>query len=428
MGRKSKSKRPADDQSSAAGDICDSPGTSSQVNDRVKSRPVKKIKTVAPSSESRRLVDDAINSVLSQEAHPIDIDCDTDVNVNVLADTVNELVKKVKDQQETIATLTQQVNFLLSYLGIETIPSHASTSSTSPPVSAAAAVSAAASGSTSSPGTNVQPTNQSYASITVRRPVPLSSALKQAVVSAVYRDFEDKDRRSKNVVINGMPTSTGDDVTAVRELLATEFDQEFNVVKCRRLGRFQSGKLQPLLVTMESDVQAAYITRNAKILRQSSRESVRRSVFINPDLTRAEAFTAYQNRCERRQRDAKRQPTSESSSSGLPPPSGSPLLPSPQPPSGSATVPSASVRTQQQSGSSSSSSSATNLTNAGSTTLRPDATAFVPPAVAVAAAATNVAAVNVSNTAAVINTMSLSSSAAAATEIVDNSVSVQSSI
>jgi len=37
-----------------------------------------------------------------------------------------------------------------------------------------------------------------------RKPTALSIPLRQAVVSAVYADFEEKDRRARNVVVSGL--------------------------------------------------------------------------------------------------------------------------------------------------------------------------------------------------------------------------------
>jgi len=44
-----------------------------------------------------------------------------------------------------------------------------------------------------------------------------------------------------------------------------------------------------------------YLVKNAKMLRHSADPIVRNSVFINADLTKAEALTAYQRRCRRRE-------------------------------------------------------------------------------------------------------------------------------
>ena len=83
------------------------------------------------------------------------------------------------------------------------------------------------------------------------------------------------------------------------------------MVRCRRLGQPQEGKCQPLLVTLDSQIQAEFYIKNARELRNSSQSEVRENVFINPDLTQAEARAAYELRQRRKQRrhesDSKRQ-------------------------------------------------------------------------------------------------------------------------
>ena len=302
---KNKKKRPADELSNA-GDS-DSPEVPSQATDHGnKTKSVKKLKTVATPGESFNAIDDAINSVLTQNMdESVDFsDCGSDVQLT--GAVAQQLISKVKEQQQTIDRLQKQVGFLLSYLGLE------AGRIASSPAAAAEAAAGTSSSSSSSGAANgaAKPTStkRSFAEVSATHPVPLSSALKQTVVSAVYHDFEEKERRNKNIVINGLPAGTGSDVTAVTDLLTREFQRDFTVVKCRRLGQQKSGKLQPLLVTLETEKHATYVTQNARWLRQSTDETTRRSVYINPDLTRAEAFTAYQNRCERRQRLATQKP------------------------------------------------------------------------------------------------------------------------
>ena len=295
-----KNKRRADDDLSQSGDA-GNPGTSTagQPGGAKTTRPAKKSKMVATTGESSgRSIDDAINSVLSQS---IDFD-DSEEDARPVNDiTITDLMKKIADQQKTISKLSHQVTCLLSYLGLDDTQ-----------LTAFQAASAAE-GSSSSDG--VATGTETFAKVAARRPVPLSSALKQSVVSAVYRDFEDRDRRNKNIVVNGLPVDMGNDVAAIKGVLENEFGREFTVLKCRRLGRPLSGKIQPLLVTLESPIVADFITSNARQLRQSSNAMVRTSVFINPDITKAEAFAAYQNRVERRKRNASRQQNGQSSTS-----------------------------------------------------------------------------------------------------------------
>ena len=241
-----------------------------------------------------------------------DVD-DDGISVNDAPELVSALVNKVKQQEVTIKQLTQKVNFLMSYLGIRDDKVKPNSG-----VDLAVDDGRSSAGSTQqsndqhadsdtaiiTPADSLHPIN--CADVTARKPAPLSSALRQAVVSAVYRDFEDRDRRNSNVVVSGISSSDVNDVTSVDQVLQHEFGRSYGIVRCRRLGREIPGKIRPLLVTMQTVPEAQYLIQSAKQLRQSSNEYVRKFVFINADVTKAEAFAAYQNRCERRRRAANR--------------------------------------------------------------------------------------------------------------------------
>lgn len=293
--------------------------------------------TADAATAAGNLLDDVINRVALQ-APSVDVSDDGTSQLDI-----RQLVARVNDQEATIHQLTQQVLFLLSYLGLQNgagKPSAGTSSSSLPAVASAAALTSSSSTAAASGQSMSSPTSQSvsYSNVTARRPMPLSSAMNQAVVSAVYRDLKEKDRRARNVVVSGLATSA-DDVSSVKKLLTDEFQQHFDVVKCRRLGRQQDGRIQPLLVTLDTETQATFVTRSARLLRQSNNEAVRSSIYINADLTRAEAFSAYQTRCDRRRRVTRQPP---SSGAQLSPPSAPPpsiqLL---QPPSSAAQSPAA---------------------------------------------------------------------------------------
>jgi len=71
--------------------------------------------------------------------------------------------------------------------------------------------------------------------------------------------------------------------------------------QCRRLGKPGGKRPQLLRVTLRSDEEAVSLLSVARQLRCSDDEAVRRSVYINPDLTPAEIQLTYEQR-ERRRR------------------------------------------------------------------------------------------------------------------------------
>ena len=76
---------------------------------------------------------------------------------------------------------------------------------------------------------------------------------------------------------------------------------------CRRLGKPVPERVQNLLVTLSSAEDVEFLVSNARCLRRSSNEFVRKSIYINRDLTAAEAKALYDLRCTRRQRAAANQ-------------------------------------------------------------------------------------------------------------------------
>ena len=153
-----------------------------------------------------------------------------------------------------------------------------------------------------------QPTNQT--------PTILSAPLRRAVILAVYIDFEEKDRRAKNVVFTGVPTTCISDKASVERLCHAEFGFSPQIVKCRRLGQPRSGYIQPLLFILQTVEEAEFLIKNAKLLRQSRDAAIRDSVYINPDQTKAEALAAYRRRCGRRELAAARNTTRSTSVTG----------------------------------------------------------------------------------------------------------------
>ena len=58
----------------------------------------------------------------------------------------------------------------------------------------------------------------------------------------------------------------------------------------------RDGRVQPLLVVLKSVDDAEFLINNAKCMRRPTAHTSRSSVYINPDLTKVEALTAY-HRC-----------------------------------------------------------------------------------------------------------------------------------
>jgi hypothetical protein len=206
---------------------------------------------------------------------------------------------EIAELRSLVKLLSDQVSFLLSYVGvIETDPSSFFEQYPIPvPVPVP-----------------IHASKPSY-SHAVQQPIP-SRSLKEAIVTAVYVDQTKKTGQAANVVITGLPVNQlSSDKTSVNKLLVTELNLHVNVVKCRRLGKTVTGKIQPLLVSLNSVDEADQVMANAKRLRGSSDCTVRDGIYINRHLTAAESRAAYELRCQRRQ-SAQQRSTRQVSLSG----------------------------------------------------------------------------------------------------------------
>jgi len=110
--------------------------------------------------------------------------------------------------------------------------------------------------------------------------------------------MREQETRSKNFVVSGLAVDTNVEDKEIVEILC---EKELQI---RRLGKNISGKVRPIFVSVCTKEQASKITSSARKLRKSENALVRDRIFINPDLTKAQAAAAYELRCKRRQAQA----------------------------------------------------------------------------------------------------------------------------
>jgi len=213
----------------------------------------------------------------------------TDTLQSAQIDSVEQLRVVIHQQELTIQTLQQQLSFVSSYLNI-------SATDNNPCVQLS--------------------TNQSGEKSTINQIAPQShppmkqtrrlvNDFRQSVATAVYIDQSERQRRQSNVVVSGLqPSQTVSDAELFKNLCFSELGIQPDIVKLKRLGNQHAKKVQPILIIMRQHAQAQQLISSAKQLRQSSDSAVRDHVYINPDLTRAEAEAAYQLRLQRRRRRA----------------------------------------------------------------------------------------------------------------------------
>lgn len=231
------------------------------------------------------------------------LDIMSDNTIDALAELhviIQEQKAAIDQLRSTVEQQQTHIEFLMSIVGIS-----AGVTSTEPQAAASRDDGQPAASSQSHSSAQSSQPKLSYSKVLGSSPAAaaLTRHIKTAVVSAVYRDLDDKARRARNIIVNGLP-STSDDKAAVLHLVNVEFGLQPNVIKCRRLGKPRPDRVQPLLVVFEQESTADYVIRHAKELRQSSDDTVKSTVYINADITEAEALAAYQKRCEKRQRSA----------------------------------------------------------------------------------------------------------------------------
>ena len=220
---------------------------------------------------------------------------------------VSQLLATVLAQQECINSLKCKLGFVMSFLDIHDTSNDAIAASISnspfttslrtvsdvipvqtvvpPAASTSYADAVGVPGNARTNQTASQPTN-----------------FRQLVSTAVAEERRDRSRRAKSVIIMGLPSSSDvNDKTAVRQLCSTELGVELSITYVRRLG-VDTQRARPLLVGLQSEQDAVHLLERAKVLRRSSDETIRRNIYINPNLSPDESRLAYEARCRRRER------------------------------------------------------------------------------------------------------------------------------
>ena len=132
----------------------------------------------------------------------------------------------------------------------------------------------------------------------------LDKNLRTAVLTAVHSELQLKSQRSNNIVVTGLPISNiAPDSDQFQELCRSELDVYPKIRTTIRLGEPADGKIQPLLVCLESPEEVGRMMAVARELRNSSSRNVRERIFINRHLTKAEAAAEFYKREERRRKE-----------------------------------------------------------------------------------------------------------------------------
>ena len=120
------------------------------------------------------------------------------------------------------------------------------------------------------------------------------------VLSAMHTEMAEKTRRRCNIVISGLPSSRSSDQDLTRDLFVSHLGLDAATLPAiksvRRVGKVMADKPRLLIVGLTREEEVDIIMKSANNLRNSIDPVLRNSVFINRDLTKAEAKAAYELR------------------------------------------------------------------------------------------------------------------------------------
>jgi hypothetical protein len=218
----------------------------------------------------------------------------------VIDDQISLLRAEVTCQRDLILKLQQQLRSVLSFLGIPEQDIQLPVGNESGQINnmPTCQVGVAGQPSWAEVAANIQRVNSPER----QKPLQPVTTLQQKLIAAVYVDQSEQKRRESSLIVFGLQESeTQTDKLIFTNLCNEEFNVQPDIVITKRLGRAQSTKIRPLLIATRKTDQAQHLIAAAKQLRKSSNPTVRDNVYINRNLTKAEAEAAYYVRVQRRQ-------------------------------------------------------------------------------------------------------------------------------
>lgn len=99
---------------------------------------------------------------------------------------------------------------------------------------------------------------------------PLQSSSQIFAGETIIYEMQERERRSKNIIVVGLPESTnaddsvrnGEDVSSIQKILIDSLSVNSKVAKVMRLGKFFTGKARPMKVSLESSQEVKEILKN----------------------------------------------------------------------------------------------------------------------------------------------------------------------
>lgn len=227
---------------------------------------------------------------------------DTAAVHTVTDDQVSLLRAEVNCQRDMILKLQQQLRSVLSFIGIAEQDIQPPIGNESERINNMPTCQLGVAGQPSWAAAEITANIQHAHSSELQKPRQPITTLQQSLIAAVYVDQSEQKRRESSLIVSGLQENEAQtDKLIFANLCNEEFNVQPDIVTTKRLGRAQPTKIRPLLVVTRKTDQAQHLIAAAKQLRKSLNPTVRDNVYINRNLTKAEAEAAYCVRVQRRQ-------------------------------------------------------------------------------------------------------------------------------
>lgn len=122
---------------------------------------------------------------------------------------------------------------------------------------------------------------------------------KRAIVE-YEMEKDELQRRSRNVIITGLPPSPQlSDTELVEAFCENNLTVKPRIIRIQRLGKDRTSIYSKLCVSLENADAVEDLLSSSTLLRQSTNQYAK-TVYFNRDLTKQQAAAAYRSRCDRR--------------------------------------------------------------------------------------------------------------------------------
>jgi len=134
------------------------------------------------------------------------------------------------------------------------------------------------------------------------RAMPIDGKRCTDIAAAMYVEQNNKNRWVNSFIISSLPINKStSDTRLMEDLWRNELGISVDLLSSKRISKETSNRPRHLLAYVQSRYHTQAVIHSAKELQNSNANNVRTNVFINPNLTKAEAKAQFELRQRRRQ-------------------------------------------------------------------------------------------------------------------------------